>query len=306
MLFPYATSANAYLNSGVGHPIPSAFPFEKMPPLKGWTGKKGGVPSPDQVDEWRAQYPMSNILLRVMPNVVGIDVDAYGKKQGKDTLHRVSKRHGALPLTYKSSARGRGPAGIYFFRLHSDMDESKLKGDFGPHSDIEVVRFSHRYAVVAPSWHQGAGAEYAWWIGDIPTGIPSFVDLPFLPQQWYGHMIQQCSCFEQQRAERRAQIQRYKNRTNSSADTELAEMDFERGINRLASLPEGGRNNELSKLAGRTLFFDVFVNGALDLEFVLDRLHLAADTCGLDETETERTIESAHQWATDMAAKDEM
>lgn len=305
---PYEYAAHQYMTSGLGWPIPSLMPFEKMPPLKGWTGKQGKRPDLEQIDQWAEYYPNSNVLLRLNPSVVGIDVDAYDEKMGGDTLRRVTNEHGRLPVTYKSSARGPGAAGIYFYRLrlNSTMDDRKLKGDFGPGSDIEVIRYSHRYAVVSPSWHQGAAAEYQWYDpnGNVVDFIPQRTDIPFLPIKWYHHMAQTCRCFEEQRAHQRMQIQRYKNRPMNEQGRALAEMDFERGIKDLALTPEGGRNNGLSKLAGRTLLFDVFVNSVLDLQYVIDQLCLAAATNGLDETEAMRTIESALEWATGMYGKD--
>lgn len=303
---PYAHSARTYLDSKLGWPIPSAYPFEKMPPLKGWTGKRGGIPDLSRIDEWRSTYPNSNILLRLHPHVLGIDVDAYGKKKGATTLQRVTTMHGSLPPTYKSSARGPGVAGIYFFLLGGHyMDEQKLHGDFGANSDIEIIRFSHRYAVVYPSWHKGAEARYQWYYGQDEVGPPAIDDLAALPKSWFTHMTQRCQCFEEMRREQRAQLKRYQERPLSTQGGELAKLDFERGIQTLAAMPEGGRNNYLSKLAGRTLLFDVMLNGVLTDEFVTSKLWLAADTCGLDTTETQRTIESAVEWAAKIAEENE-
>jgi len=89
---PYATQALAYLSSGLGWPIPSAFPFEKHPPLAGWTGRNGKRPTNYQVEGWADQYPNSNILLRMAPNVIGIDVDSYADKHGGETLSGIADR----------------------------------------------------------------------------------------------------------------------------------------------------------------------------------------------------------------------
>ncbi len=301
--FPYAHSAMTYAASGLGWPIPSQFPFEKHPPLSGWTGKNGGEPDNLRIEGWRVRYQRSNVLLRLGHNVIGIDVDAYGEKRGGASFAAIQSKHGELPPTYKSSARGNSVSGIYFFRLKPYMDERKAKGDFGPGSDIEVVRYSHRYTVVYPSWHQGAEARYMWYRpdGSVTEQPPVLPSLPYLPDGWWDHVTQKCSCFERQREERRRQIARYKNRPSTGQGAELAKIDFEHGINELARMPEGGRNNYLSKLAGRTFLFDVFLNGVLDLDWVEDRLWVASETCGLDEQETKRTIESALAWATDIA-----
>ena len=126
---PYAHSAQTYLRSGVGWPVPSQYPFEKMPPLAGWTGKRGGQPDLHQVNEWVLEYPNSNVLLRVHPLVIGIDVDAYNEKQGGTTFHKVIHTHGALPPTYKSSARGSGTAGLDFFRRDTAAHRAIMRPD---------------------------------------------------------------------------------------------------------------------------------------------------------------------------------
>lgn len=76
----------------------------------GVTGKSGEVRSiPPQTGE--------NIAIRLPPGVVGMDVDAYGDKQGAETLARFEKEYGplGLELTDRSSAREE-PSGIYLFR----------------------------------------------------------------------------------------------------------------------------------------------------------------------------------------------
>ena len=99
MTRPYQAQALNYLTSGLGSPIPSTMPYEKFPPVTGYTGRMGMVPGRDKVEQWMAEFPQSNILLRLSPHVVGIDVDHYDDKTGGDTIARASTPHGMLPAT---------------------------------------------------------------------------------------------------------------------------------------------------------------------------------------------------------------
>ena len=54
---PYQEQALDYLTLGIGYPIPSTMPFEKFPPLTGWTVKQGHNPDGLQVEVWRNNYP---------------------------------------------------------------------------------------------------------------------------------------------------------------------------------------------------------------------------------------------------------
>ncbi len=293
MSTPFATSAESYLDLGLGSPIPSAFPYEKFPPIKGYTGIDGAVPDEAQVKAWVTSHPDSNVLLRLAPDVVGIDVDDYDDKRGGTTLEAAEKVHGALPPTARSTARHDDPiSGIRFYRLRIYQEERALKGDFGPRSDIEVIRYSHRYAVVAPSWHAGAEAEYRWYLN-----CPTIDDLPYLSVNWYTHLTHTCDCFRLQRVEHQRQMKRYGSRTSTPHDKEQALADFDRNLITLAEMPAGSRNNYLSGMAGRTLLFDVFLADALDETEVIRRLTEAANDCGLTEHEAENTIHSAYTYA---------
>ncbi len=287
---PFADRALDYLNSGLGWPIPSAYPYEKHPPLTGWTGGKGGQPDEGQVRLWREQYHDSNICLRLAPNVIGIDIDGYDEKQGAVTIAAAEEKHGSLPLSYRSTARHDDPiSGIRFFRLQRGMDESKLR-DVGDH--VETIRFSHRYAVVPPSWHSGVTAEYQW-----EDGLPSIDDLPYLPPEWHSHLTHGCMCYRELRKQRKQQMQRFKRRPDGNAGSVLARMDLDQALNRMVTEGEGTRNNMLSWIAGRTLLHDVLTNKALDYDEVANAMTAAALEAGLDKRETENTIESAARWA---------
>jgi len=292
---PYASRALEYLQSGLGYPIPSIYPYEKHPPLAGWTGRKGAVPSERLVRKWMVTHENSNILLRLAPDVVGIDVDDYDDKHGNRTLLEITERHGELGYTHVSSAR-KLPSGIYFYRLHPWMETSKMR-DPGEH--IEVIRYEHRYAVVAPSWNQGAHAYYGWSMHLIPM----IGDLPYLPTEWYVHLTRGCSCFELERAEHRALMTRIHNRPKGQLGEQMARSDLQRASYALKHADAGSRNNMLSSMAGRIFLYDYVLNGALTAEEIVSTLYAAGSAAGLEHTEIKRTLESAEEWALREGAK---
>jgi hypothetical protein len=302
---PFGNQALQYLESGLGYPIPSSYPLEKFPPLVGWTGKQGNTPSRDQVEAWLLSHSNSNILLRLAKNVIGIDVDDYDNKHGADTMRRAYRLHGPLPDAPFSSARGRGYSGIRYYSLDNKQNERLLKGDFGPDSHVEIIRYSHRYAVVPPSWHQGAEARYEWHHANGGDHIPHVSDLSLLPQAWYGHLTQRCECFEELRRAQREQLSRYKRRPYNAQGKVLAQMDFDNNMSMLERMPQGGRNNYLSRVAGRTFLFDCLMNNVLDPDMVWTQLLEAALDAGLETNEITATLHSARAWAMTMNEGDE-
>lgn len=286
---PYATAAEWYQHSGLGSPIPSMFPYEKRPPLGGYTGRDGIIPDDALVQKWTERYPDSNVLIRMAPNVIGIDVDNYDEKRGLDTLNAIEKAHGNLPRTPMSTARDE-PSGIYWFRLAPWMESDKMR-DPGEH--VEVIRHEHRYAAAPPSWHSGARARYRW----VDDFSPQLGDLTQLPVEWYVHLTRGCGCFALERAERKQMMQRLNNRPKGEAGRLAARKDLDKAVEALRLSSAGTRNNMLSSIAGRFLLYDVVMNNVLSATEVVNHLSGAAQAAGLDKRETERTIESALAWA---------
>ena len=286
---PYGNQALQYLDGGMGYPIPSAYPYEKFPPITGWTGARGGIPTWQQVTVWTEQYPDSNVLLRMAPDVIGIDVDSYDGKQGAYTLAKIIGNHVPLPWTHVSSARPE-PSGIYFFRLTPWMDTSKMR-DPGEH--VEVIRFEHRYAVIPPSWHSGVRARYEWRDGKVPQKG----DLAWLPVEWYVHLIRECDCFEEERAQRRYAMRRFNNRRPGEAGEAQALADLMMACEALEHASEGSRNNMLSSIAGRVYLYDVVGNEVLSWAEATKMMGMGAIKAGLPEHEAKRTLESAWDWA---------
>lgn len=185
---PYARAAGGYWQHGWA-PIPLP-PKRKYPPEKGWTGgtktNSGDLPSRDQVLQWIASQGDGNVCIRVPKNVIGIDVDLYDGKTGGATLAAAEEAWGPLPPTWVSSSRTDG-SGIRFFRVTEGLN---WPGELPQGKGVELVKWDHRYAIVAPSIHP-EGREYVWLnLEGEPTtealtwDFPAIDDLPELPEAW--------------------------------------------------------------------------------------------------------------------------
>jgi hypothetical protein len=65
----------------------------------------------------RTRQSPGNIALVMSDDVIGIDVDHYGKKHGGDTLKALEARLGPLPTAVLSTARDDKVSGIRFYRV---------------------------------------------------------------------------------------------------------------------------------------------------------------------------------------------
>jgi len=181
----YAGAVDLYRDRGWPGvlPVPEG---KKSPVPAGFTGWTGGWPEESDYRLWQRTRPDGNVALRVPEDVVGFDVDHYGKKHGFDTLTALEKQWGRLPSTFISSSRTK-PSGIRWFRT----DGRVLQGQAGP--GIEVIQFHHRYAIVAPSIHPDTGKPYGWyretdlrrfWLPLPISQAPSPDELARMPASW--------------------------------------------------------------------------------------------------------------------------
>lgn len=171
-------AAATYIECGWS-PFPLA-PREKFPPPIGVTGAAGvDVTSVEQFTRLRGgDKPGANLAVRMPRTVIGIDVDAYGSKDGAATWRAALERWG-MPLSAAESGTGPGTwittsrpdervdgvmSGIRFYRIPAGLDWADRVGP-----GIEIIRWDHRYAVVAPSRHP-EGRNYCW-VG--PNGLVS-------------------------------------------------------------------------------------------------------------------------------------
>ena len=176
---PYAAAYNDYWTAGWRGVLPLPERRKTFPPT-GYTGYADKWPSYADCHTW-ASDGVHNIALRLPPDIVGIDVDAYGDKPGAATLADLVDKYGPLPPTWLSTSRDDGISGIRLYRIPAGtVLPTKLPG-------IEFVQFHHRYVVAWPSQHPDTGREYRWIDEHDPAadgGVPNPSLLPELPATW--------------------------------------------------------------------------------------------------------------------------
>ena len=188
---PFGYAVSVYRELGWLGTLPVVGKSERLP--NGYTGYKGRFPDDVQINEWSEKRACDNIALRLPANIIGIDIDAYGGKNGLQTIQGMETLHGRLPPSWYSTSRDDGSR-IVFYRLPADVDpgetQRKLVSDFGFRSNVEIIRSSHRYAVVWPSVHPGndprdpaKGKAYRWYtsddaLSDVPPRPEEFAVIP--------------------------------------------------------------------------------------------------------------------------------
>jgi hypothetical protein len=215
MTTPYLVAARDYLESGwspipLPHeqkgPVPDQFPAGTKVSFTGgegidvtaehvrvWCGKKG------RANAGKLSYPPSNIALRLPRRadfeILGVDVDAYDTKKGAETFAKAELAWGALPPTWVSTSRDDEVSGIRFYRVPPGL---AWPGELPQGKGVELIRWDHRYAIVAPSVHDKTKAPYRWarevvdgsaeggavvfeWVEDE---IPDVAEIVAMPKEW--------------------------------------------------------------------------------------------------------------------------
>lgn len=229
-------------------PVPSR---QKMPVPSGFTGYEGKYPDKEQVLRWADNGPGSNLALRVPRTVVGIDVDAYGAKKGRETLEHAESLWGKLPGTVRTTSRADDVSGIRMYSvpagtvLHTVITFPELGLD-----GIETVQYFHRYAMAWPSVHPTTGGIYRWMNdeGIILSDPPSVNSFPLLPDTWLDAL---------------SRPPEEDITTRANVDAELSELDYgtpskvvQDELNKaIADVlgATGGRHDEILKAQGRLL-----------------------------------------------------
>lgn len=181
---PYRDAAPIYRAAGWSGVLPIPYGTKKLL-AKGWTGHNGQWPSGADIQAWLDDPALDagggNIALRLPPDVIGIDVDAYAGKNGAASFTARLQQWGPLPPTWISTARDDGVSGIRLFRV---PDGLRWPGQAGEH--IEIIQVGHRYLVVSPSLNPDSGTRYRWIRPDgiVSTAPPGPDDLPELPIPW--------------------------------------------------------------------------------------------------------------------------
>jgi hypothetical protein len=179
MAGPPVTAHVAIAYHGLGwHPIelPAG---AKAPPPEGRTGYGGSDLTEAEV---RAAEWAGNVGLRMPPDVIGLDVDAY--HGGDVTLTELLARCGKLPNTWIAHSGRNDGSGIRFYRVPVGLAwVASLAG-------IELIQRIHRYAVVYPSIHPD-GRAYGWVDQNelaFTEELPIVEDLPELPWPWIAEL----------------------------------------------------------------------------------------------------------------------
>lgn len=160
----------------------------KLPWVKGRHGFHGQDATAEQI-EADARHALrvlgmgvSGLLslgVRLPAGVLGIDVDAYDGKNGKQTLADWEAQFGPLPDTYTVTARTDGVSGIRLYRVPVGFYPRETAG-----SGVEFLDHHHRYVVAPPSWHH-TGSRYRVIGPDGATTtscvLPYVSELPCLP-----------------------------------------------------------------------------------------------------------------------------
>lgn len=175
---PFLRAYTAYRDAGWMGTLPLPL-GQKFPPPSGYTGYDGAWPSDDQSMKWARSK--QNIALRLPNNVIGIDVDQYGDKKGAEQLAELETLLGQLPPTWSSTRRGQGDSRIRFYRVPEGR-----RWPTKANTDIEVIQYGHRYAVVWPSELDEDGRQYYWYQpdGTLATRVPRIAELTELPASW--------------------------------------------------------------------------------------------------------------------------
>lgn len=181
----YGEAAQEYWDKGWRGILPLPPRMKKWPP-SGYTGHGAEDPSFADIIAWTEDKPDGNLALHLPHNVIGLDVDAYGAKTGEATFIEALNRWGALPPTVRTTSRRDGVSGIRLYRIPPEVQlRSEIKFPEQNVANIEIIQFSHRYAVSWPSIHPDTGDTYVWLDeSGNQVGIPRIEDLPMLPQRW--------------------------------------------------------------------------------------------------------------------------
>lgn len=205
----YATDALDYVAAGWMGVLPVP-PRRKDPLPAGYSGYNGKYPDREKIKSWiengfNAKIEVTknhfetmhfdavdaNLALRLPNFIIGIDVDAYDGKKGRECLAYAEQLWGELPPTVRSTSRLDGISGIRLYRVPvgtilqtgvvlQHPEKGRLDG-------IDILQYFHRYCMAWPSVHPDTGRRYRW---VDPDGMMHYTDHPLLgsvvnlPEKW--------------------------------------------------------------------------------------------------------------------------
>lgn len=182
----YALGAPIYRRVGWLGVLPSDYPGVGMPP-PGFTGGRTQpnwevYPGEDQIATWIAERGSASLGVRVPPDVLVVDVDAYDGKKGAETLEWWVDQVGEpLPPTWYSTSRQDGSMKLFFRVPTYDVGYRWRE----PGDGLELLHHGHRWVRVWPSRNPKTGGEERWF---SPLGleerVPTVDDFTPLPESW--------------------------------------------------------------------------------------------------------------------------
>jgi hypothetical protein len=192
---PFVMAAIPLLEAGtLGSPIPTRR-YSKYPLVgesntgQHWMGNYDNWPDAAELRRWFRLNGCASaeVALRLYKPIIGIDVDMYGGKRGRESLALLQAKWGRLPDTWMSTSREDG-SGIRFYRLPLGVRSDNFR-DPGEqmYPGVEVIRWNHRFAMVNPSRHHREGHPlYEWFEPDgyLSEAVPLPEDLSELPTGW--------------------------------------------------------------------------------------------------------------------------
>lgn len=251
-------------------PVFPCNPADKTPLVPG--GFKAATISEKKITEWWKRWPDASIGMRMGPlsNLFLLDVDRpkeSGETDGEDTLTRLVNRYGPFPETLTARTPSRGTH--YYYQWPEGQDVRNSTSQIGEKLDI---RGDGGYSVVPPSPGPNGGPGYEWINTVAPAPAP----------QWLLDLI------------RKPPKNKYKDSTpprfRPDVTTSYGQAALEAELERLASAPEGTRNDTLNKVT--FALGQLVAGGELDQDTILDLLLKTAVDIGLPEREARKTIES--------------
>jgi hypothetical protein len=164
---------------------PLAIPAgQKQPPPKNSTGDNPLTSYWDWFELVKAEPHRSNLGARLPRGIVGVDVDAYDSKTGKDTWHALNAGD-PFPVTCVISARFTdgydGVSGIRLYRLPDGIDENDL---WGAYQGVELIRHKHRYLMAPGATHPNGGVYQCLDVAasQMIDSLPRIDELPILTE----------------------------------------------------------------------------------------------------------------------------
>lgn len=178
MFNPYEISALAYYEAGFS-PLPAS---GKLLAVKEASGRYP-IADIEKIKSWIVSHKSFNVALRLPPNAIAIDIDAY--KGDLEKLAKLEEELGPLPITWNSDSRG-GAGGKLLYRIPQGVESKKWRSNIG---GITIIQHTHRYVMVLPSYNRESETRYMWYLGlggeTIPDyQIPAIEDIAELPLAW--------------------------------------------------------------------------------------------------------------------------